>query len=267
MTSIHPSAVVAPQARLGKNVQIGPFCLVGPDVTLGDDVELLSHVVIEGVTTIGAGCRFYPFSSAGTAPQDIKYKGEKTRLEIGEGTVAREHVTINCGTPHGGGITRIGNNCYFMVGAHIAHDCDVGNHVIMANCATLGGHVSVGDRAVFGGLSAVLQHVRIGHHAMIGGLSAVVQDVIPFGLVKGERAKLSGLNIVGLQRSQIAHGDLRKLQRFFNQLFMSDEGTFDERLAAAESELASNALAAEIMAFARSPSRHGLLASRRRHGR
>ena len=198
MTNIHPTAVVDPKAEIASTALIGPYCVVGPDVRLGESVELLSHVAVAGRTTIGDGTRIFPFASIGHRPQDLKYRGEPSTLDIGKNNQIREHVTMNPGTEGGGMVTRVGNDCLFMASAHVAHDCILGDNVIMANNATLAGHVTVGEFAFLGGLSAVHQFVRIGKHAMIGGMSGVEGDVIPFGTVIGNRAHLNGLNIVGL---------------------------------------------------------------------
>ena len=185
MASIHPSAIIDPAATIGESVHVGPFCVIGPDVSLGEGVKLHSHVVVEGRTHIGKGGEIFPFASIGHAPQDLKYKGEPSRLEIGDNCRIREHVTMNPGTEGGGMLTKVGDNCLFMASSHVAHDCKVGNNVIMANNATLAGHVEVGDFAIIGGLAAVQQFVRIGPHAMIGGMSGIVNDVIPYGMVAG----------------------------------------------------------------------------------
>jgi UDP-N-acetylglucosamine acyltransferase len=227
--TIHPTAVVDPAAKIGANVSIGPYCVVGAHVKLGDGVQLLSHVVVEGRTSIGAGTVVYPFASLGHQPQDLKYKGEPSTLDIGSNNQIREHVTMNPGTEGGGMATKVGNNCLFMMSAHVAHDCQVGDHVILANNATLAGHVTVGDYAIIGGLAAVHQFVRIGAHAMIGGMSGVENDVIPYGAVKGERAHLAGLNLVGLERRGFGRDDVRSLRSAYRMLF-AHEGTMAERL-------------------------------------
>ena len=248
-TTIHPTAVVDPAARLGAGVRIGPFCEVGPDVELGDGVVLKSHVVVEGRTRVGAGTEIYPFASIGHAPQDLKYRGEPSELVIGCNNRIREHVTMNPGTEGGGMVTRVGDNCLFMMSAHVAHDCIVGNNVILANNATLAGHVEVGDFAILGGLSAVQQFVRIGAHAMIGGMSGVDTDVIPYGLVKGERAFLAGLNLVGLQRRGFAREEIQALRAAFDRLFAGD-GTLSDRV----DEVAGaggSAVVAEVLGFIR----------------
>jgi len=264
MADIHATAVVASSAELGADVRIGPFCLVGPKAVLGDGVVLHSHVVVEGNTRLGAGCEVFPFASIGHKPQDLKFRGEDTRLEIGEGTQIREHVTINPGTSGGGGVTRVGQRCLLMVGAHIAHDCQVGDNVVMANNATLAGHVHVGERAFIGGLAAVLQFVRIGHNAMIGGMSGVEQDVIPYGLVMGDRATLMGLNLVGLRRSNLSREEIDGLRKAFETLFGGGgqgQAALDDRaraLAAAE----SNPLVQRMSSFIVGRSKHGILQPR-----
>jgi UDP-N-acetylglucosamine acyltransferase len=249
--SIHPSAVVDPAARLGDDVQVGPFCVVGGGVELGDRVKLLSHVVVEGRTRIGAGTVIYPFASIGHAPQDKKFAGEPSELLIGTDNVIREHVTMNPGTEGGGMVTRVGDRGLFMMGVHIAHDCQVGNDVIMANHATLAGHVIIGDHAVLGGLSAVLQYVRIGAHAMIGGLAGVEADVIPFGMVKGDRAYLAGLNLIGLERRGFARDDVTALRTAFKTVFEKNgtEKTMAERIRDAAETYPDSQLVSELVAF------------------
>ena len=246
--NIHPSAVVDPGARVGAGVEIGPFCVVGPDVVLGDYVRLISHVVVDGRTTIGDGTIVYPFASLGHAPQDLKYKGEPSELIIGRDNRIRENVTMNTGTEGGGMVTRVGNGGLFMVGVHIGHDCDVGDNVIFANNATLGGHVTVGDYAVLGGLCAVHQWVRIGAHAMIGGMSGVEADVIPYGLVKGDRAYLAGLNLVGMQRRGFSREDMHALRSAFKKLF-EGEGDLAARAATVAAESGELRSVADVLEF------------------
>ncbi|WP_119678346.1 acyl-ACP--UDP-N-acetylglucosamine O-acyltransferase [Indioceanicola profundi] len=245
---IHPTAVVDPAAALGVGVVIGPYCVIGPHVTLGDRVRLVSHVCVDGRTSIGEGTVIYPFASIGHPPQDLKYKGESSELVIGRNNRIREQVTMNPGTEGGGMVTRIGDGGLFMVGVHVGHDCIVGNNVIMANNATLGGHVEVGDHAVLGGLSAVHQFVRIGAHAMIGGMSGVEADVIPFGLVKGERAHLAGLNLIGLERRGFSKDEINALRSAFRRIFHG-ESTMAERLAAAADEAGDSALVRQMLSF------------------
>ncbi len=229
MPQIHPTAIIAPGARLAEDVAVGPYCVIGEHVSLAAGVSLKSHVTIDGRTTIGERTRIFPFASIGFEPQDLKYDGEPSSLEIGHDNKIREHVTINTGTAGGGMVTRVGDNCLLMVGAHVAHDCQIGNHVIMANNATLAGHVVVEDYALLGGLSAVHQFVRIGRYAMIGGMSGVERDVIPYGQVMGDRARLYGLNIIGMQRRGFSRDEIQGLRSAYNCLF-GDEGTLSERV-------------------------------------
>jgi len=229
MPQIHSTAIVAPGARLADDVVVGPYCVIGEHVALAAGVNLKAHVVIDGRTTIGERTRIFPFASVGHEPQDLKYDGEASSLEIGADNTIREHVTMNPGTTGGGMVTRVGNHCLFMVGCHVAHDCQIGDHVIMANNATLAGHVVIEDHALLGGLSAVHQFVRIGRHAMIGGMSGVERDVIPYGQVMGDRARLHGLNIIGMQRRGFTRDDIQGLRSAYNYLF-GDAGTFSERV-------------------------------------
>ncbi|MDX2113297.1 MAG: acyl-ACP--UDP-N-acetylglucosamine O-acyltransferase [Alphaproteobacteria bacterium] len=229
MALIHPTAVVSRGAVLAADVSVGPYCVIDSEVTIGAGTKLMSHVAISGNTTIGRDCTIYPFASLGHAPQDLKYKGEKSELVIGDSNVIREHVTMNPGTEGGGLLTRVGSHCLFMVGSHVAHDCKIGNHVILVNNATLGGHVEIGDHAIIGGMSAVHQFVRIGTHAMIGGMSGVEHDVIPFGSVMGERANLAGLNLVGLKRRGFDRDTIHGLRNAYKMLFEEESGTLAER--------------------------------------
>lgn len=230
MTSIHPTAIVDPNAKVAPSVSIGPYSVVGPHVTLGENVRLESHVVVTGHTELGADSRIFPFASVGHEPQDLKFHGEESKLVIGTNATIREHVTLNPGTEGGGLITTVGDHCLFMMGAHVAHDCRIGDHVIFVNGATVAGHVEVGDWAIIGGLSAVHQFARIGRHAMIGGMSGVENDVIPYGSVVGNRAHLSGLNLVGLKRRGFSRDDIHDLRRAYRLIF-AQEGTQSERLA------------------------------------
>ena len=248
---IHPSAVVDPEARLGESVRIGPFCVVGAGVVLGEDVELVSHVSIVGRTTVGDGSVVYPFAALGHAPQDLTYAGEPTELRIGAGNRIREHVTMHPGTARGRGVTRVGDHNLFMAATHVAHDCTIGDHVVMANNATLGGHVTVGDHAYLGGLCAVHQFVRIGPTAMIGGVTGVEGDVIPYGLVMGDRAVLGGLNLVGLRRRGVGPADLRVLRNAYRQLFVDDRGAFADRLLEVAEVYGDQPRVMEIVAFIR----------------
>lgn len=248
MPNIHPTAIIHDDARIADTARIGPYCVVGQQVVLGDAVELKSHVVVEGDTEIGNNTVVYPFASIGHIPQDLKFKGEASRLIIGSYNTIREHVTMNPGTEGGGLVTRVGNHCLFMIGSHVAHDCMVGDHVILANNATLAGHVEVGDGAIIGGLSAIHQFVRIGRYAMIGGMSGVDKDVIPFGSVMGERADLSGLNLIGLKRRNIDRDVIHELRGLYKSLFEQESGVLEERIAQAQSDIQS-AEAKELISF------------------
>ncbi|MBK1697819.1 acyl-ACP--UDP-N-acetylglucosamine O-acyltransferase [Rhodovibrio salinarum] len=230
MSNIHATAVVDPAAKLADDVTIGPYSIVGPNVVLDPGVVLRSHAVVEGHTRLGSGVQVYPFAAVGTPPQDLKYKGEESRLEVGAGTVIREHCTLNPGTEGDQLVTSVGQNCVLMIGAHVAHDCRVADGVIMANQATLAGHVQVGAGAFLGGLCAVHQFCRIGAGAMIGGMSGVENDVIPYGLVTGNRARLNGLNVVGLKRRGVGKSEVQKLRAAYQELFHGREGTFRERV-------------------------------------
>jgi UDP-N-acetylglucosamine acyltransferase len=253
MRQIHPTAIIAPGATLAGDVVIGPYCVVGARVELGAGVRLMAHVVVEGRTTIGEGTRIFPFASIGFEPQDLKYRGEDSALIIGRNNTIREHVTMNPGTEGGGMVTRVGDHGLFMVGVHVAHDCQIGDHVIMANNATLAGHVVVEDYALLGGLSAVHQFVRIGRHAMIGGMSGVERDVIPYGQVMGDRARLSGLNIIGMQRSGFSREDIQGLRSAYQFLF-SAEGTLNDRVNEAADRFGGIGPVDDIIAFIRADS-------------
>ena len=230
MNEIHPTAIIEDGASIGEDVRIGPYCFIGENTVLGDRIHLESHVVIKGYTEIGENTHVFPFASIGHSPQDLKYDGELSRLEIGSNNVIREHVTMNPGTRGGGLLTKVGNDCLFMVASHVAHDCLVGDNVVLVNNATLGGHVNIGDFAIIGGLAAVHQFVRIGRHSMIGGCSGVENDVIPYGSIVGNRAHLSGLNLVGLKRRGFSREVIHDLRRAYRLLF-SQEGTQAERMA------------------------------------
>ncbi|WP_135077960.1 acyl-ACP--UDP-N-acetylglucosamine O-acyltransferase [Terasakiella sp. SH-1] len=257
MAEIHPSAVVDPKAQLADNVKVGPFCMVGPDVVLDENVELLSHVVVEGRTTIGKNNKIFPFASVGHCPQDLKYNGEPSRLEIGDNNVIREHVTINPGTEGGGMLTKVGSNCLIMVGAHVGHDCQVGDHVILVNNATLAGHVIIEDWAIIGGLSAVHQFCRVGRHAMIGGMSGIENDVIPYGSVTGNRARLAGLNIVGLKRRNFDREVIHSMRTAYRLLF-AQEGTMAERVEDVSGMFKDVEPVMEIVNFIRQDSSRGV---------
>lgn len=225
---IHPSAIVEEGAEIAAGVTIGPFCHIGPKVRLAQGVRLMSHVVVGGITEIGEDTLVHPFAVLGGIPQDLKFKGEETRLIIGARNRIREHVTMNTGTEGGGGLTRVGDDGLFMAGCHVAHDCIVGNHVIVVNNAALAGHCVIEDEVIIGGLSGVHQWVRIGRGAIIGAVTMVTNDVIPHGLVQAPRGHLDGLNLVGLKRRGVARADITALRAAF-QMLAQGEGAFQDR--------------------------------------
>lgn len=229
MHQIHPSAQIDPDARLGEGCVVGPFCVIGPKVVLGDRVELKSHVVVTGDTEIGDDTAVFSFAVIGEIPQDLKFKGEHSRLVIGRRNRIREHVTMNPGTDGGGGVTRIGDDCLFMAGAHVAHDVQIGDRVIIVNHAGVAGHCVIEDDVIVGGLSGLHQWVRVGRGAIIGALTMVPKDVIPYGLVQAPRGELDGLNLVGLKRRGVARSDITALRAAF-QMLAQGEGTFQDRV-------------------------------------
>lgn len=229
---IHPTAIIETGAIIGEGVNVGPYCVIGAKVVLQNHVILKSHVCIDGDTTIGKGTIVYPFASLGQNPQDLKFEGEDSKTIIGENCTIREYVTVQKGTKTGRMETSVGDHCLLMVGVHVAHDCSVGNNVVIANYGTLAGHVHVGDHVVIGGLSAIQQFTRIGDHAMVGGMSGVEKDVIPYGLIMGERAYLAGLNLVGLRRFGYENAQILKLQKAYEELFLNASLPFQERLTA-----------------------------------
>jgi UDP-N-acetylglucosamine acyltransferase len=245
---VHATAIVEDGAGIGPGCRIGAYCVVGPEVDLARNVTLHSHVVIAGVTRIGEGTVIFPFASIGHAPQDLKYAGERVQLVIGARNRIREHVTMNPGTAGGEGVTRVGDDNLFMMSTHVAHDCIIGNRVIMANNATLAGHCVVEDNVILGGLAAVHQFVRLGRGAMIGGLSGVVADVIPFGSVMGERAYLAGLNLIGLKRAQAERAQIHGLRTAFGEIF-EGEGTLQDRVRGAAGRHPDNPLVQEVVSF------------------
>jgi len=259
-SGIHPSAIIAPGARIGAGVKIGPFCTVGPDVVLEEGVELVSHVAIDGRTRIGTGAKLFPFCTIGLAPQDLKYKGEDTETVIGPRTQIREHCQVHRGTVTGSGITRIGADCLLMAVVHVAHDCDIGDGVVISNNVVMGGHVEIGHRAVIGGSSAILQFVRIGTGAMVGGMSGVPSDVTPYCFVFGPRAQLVGLNIIGLRRRGLDKAQLHLVRAAYRFLFLGP-GVFADRLVEARAEYGADKYVAEMLDFIAAPSKHGLLTS------
>ena len=249
MNNIHSTAIVSPKAELGNNIFIGPYCIINENVKINDNCKFLANVYMEGNTTVGANCTFYPFSTIGTMPQDLKYKGEKSELTIGNNNTIREHVTINPGTSGGGLITSIGNNCLLMVGCHVAHDCKIENNVILVNNASLAGHVIVEDFAIIGALSGVHQFCRIGKHSMIGAMSGIDSDVIPYGTVLGNRAFLSGLNIIGLKRRGFSKDIIQDLKKAYGVLFVSNEGTISDRIKEVSEDFSKNTPVMEIVDF------------------
>ena len=247
---VHASAIVEPGAELGAGVSIGPFCHIGPQVELAEGVSLISHVSIAGTTAIGARTRIFPFASIGHPPQDLKYRGEPARLTIGDDCLIREGVTMNPGTAAGGGETVVGARCAFLAHAHVAHDCKLGNDVLLSNNVMLAGHCQIGDFAIFSGGSAAHQFVRVGAHAFIGGVTGVENDVIPYGLAVGNRATLAGLNIVGLKRRGFSREAIHDLRRAYRALF-APEGTLKERVEDVSAEFAQNAQVQQILDFLR----------------
>lgn len=246
---IHPTAIVAEGAQLAEDVSIGPYCLIGPHVILKEGVKIHGHVVIDAHTTIGARTKVFPFAALGLAPQNVHYKGEPSTLEIGEGCMIREYVTIHPGTEKGGMKTTVGNNCYIMIGSHIGHDCHIGNFVTLANNATLGGHVQIGDYANIGGLAAIHQFVRIGAYAMISGTAGVNEDVMPFGTVMTQKGRLGGLNIIGMKRRGFERQDIHDLRNAYKLLTKGQMGTLEERLHQVRAYYGKTQTVKELLAF------------------
>ena len=244
---IHKTAIVDSKAKISEDVTVGPFSVIGPDVDIGKGTKIQSHVSIIGNTKIGKNNNIYPFASIGNDPQDLKYDGEKTKLEIGDNNKIREYVTINPGTKGGGGLTKVGNNCLFMVSAHIAHDCFVGNNVILANNVPLGGHAHIDDNAIIGGNSAVQQFTRVGKSAMIGGMCGVVRDIIPYGIAHGNRSVLQGLNLIGLRRKNVPNKEIITLSDAYKEIFKNENLT--ENLNNLSNEFKNNKLVAEVIGF------------------
>ncbi|TCO69771.1 acyl-ACP--UDP-N-acetylglucosamine O-acyltransferase [Rhodovulum euryhalinum] len=244
---IHPSAIVEDGAEIGPGCTIGPFSVIGPQARLAADVEVKGHAIVTGLTEIGAGTVIFPFANIGDVPQDLKYRGEETRLIVGARNRIREGVTMNTGTEGGGGVTRVGDDCLFMTGSHVGHDAQVGNGVIMANHAALAGHCIIGDGVIIGGLSGIHQWVRVGKGAIIGAVTMVTNDVIPYGLVQGPRGVLDGLNLVGLKRRGVAREDIAALRAAF-QALAQGEGTFLDRARRLSAEATSDYVG-EMVAF------------------
>lgn len=250
MAQIHPTAIVAPGAVLAEDVEVGPYCILGDHIQIGARTRLMSNVVVEGHTTIGEDCVLHPFAVLGGPPQHLAYRGEPTRLVVGDRNVIREYATMHIGTPGGRGVTTVGDDGFFMAQAHVAHDCIVGNRVVLAHGATLGGHVKVDEFAIVGGLAAVHQYSRVGRHVNIGGLAAVTKDVIPFGSVWGNHAHLEGLNLVGLKRRGFSRDVINDLRAAYRLLF-ADEGTLQERIEDVSRVFAGSAEVMEIIDFIR----------------
>jgi UDP-N-acetylglucosamine acyltransferase len=244
---IHKTCIIDKKAKISKKVKIGPYCVIGPNVELGENVEIYSHVNISGNTKIGPKTKIYPFASIGTDPQDLKFKGEKNNLLIGKENVIREYVTINPGTEKGGSSTIIGDNCLFMISSHIAHDCKVGNNVIIANNVPLGGHVMIEDSVIIGGNSAVQQYTRIGRMAMVGGMTGVLKDIIPFGLSFGNRNYLKGLNLIGLRRSKYENKTIIELSDAYKKIFST--GNLNTNVSKINGEYKGNNLVKEVTDF------------------
>ena len=244
---IHQTALIDPKAKIHSSVKVGPYSVIGAKVEIDENTEVQSHVSIVGNTKIGKNNKIYPFASIGNDPQDLKFQGEETKLEIGNNNKIREYVTINPGTSGGGGITKVGNNCLFMVSAHIAHDCYVGDNVILANNVPLGGHAHVEDNVIIGGNSAVQQFTRVGRSAMIGGMCGVVRDIIPYGIAHGNRSILQGLNLIGLRRKNIPNQDIMILLDAYKEIFKNENLT--ENLNNLSKELRVNELVSEVVSF------------------
>ena len=244
---IHKTSIIDRNAKISITAKIGPYTIIGPNVEIGNEVEVHSHANIVGNTKIGSGTKIFPFSSIGTQPQDLKYKGEKNSLVIGKNNIIREHVTINPGTQGGGTITKIGDNCLFMISSHIAHDCQIGNNVVIANNVPLGGHVIIEDSVIIGGNSAVQQFTRVGRLAMVGGMTGVLKDVIPFGLTFGNRNYLQGINLIGLRRNKYKNKTIMELDEAYKKIFSSKN--LHENLSKINGEFKNNKLVQEVTEF------------------
>jgi UDP-N-acetylglucosamine acyltransferase len=266
MTSIDPTARIESGAVIGRDVSIGPYCVIGSKVVLSDGCRIAGHVHIAGHTAIGPRTAIYPFSSLGTPPQSVRYRGGPTRLVVGADCDIREGVTMNTGTEDDRGVTEVGDRCLLMVGSHVGHDCKVGNDVTFANNVVLGGHVTVGDFVVFGGQAAVRQFVRIGEGAMVVGMSGVRADVIPFGLVQGPLADLVGLNVVGMRRRGWTKADIHRLRKAYDAIFFG-AGTFRQRLDEVAAQYGDDPLVAGVIAFIRAGSQPLTIAVRRAQAR
>ena len=244
---IHKTAIIDSNAKISKNVIIGPYSVIGSNVEIGENTEIQSHVNIAGNTIIGKNNKIFPFASIGNIPQDLKFQGEETKLEIGNNNKIREYVSINPGTNAGGGLTKVGNNCLFMVSSHIAHDCFVGNNVVLVNNVAIGGHAYLDDNAIIGGNSAVQQYTRIGKSAMIGGMCGVVKDIIPYGIAHGNRSVLQGLNLIGLRRKNIPNKEIITLSDAYKEIFKNENLT--QNLRNLSMEFRKNELVSEVIEF------------------
>ena len=250
---LHETAIIHKNAKLSKDVKVGPYCIIGPDVEIGENTILHSHVNLVGNTKIGSNNHIFPFASIGTSPQDLKYKGEKNSLIIGDDNKIREYVNINPGTEQGGGLTKIGSNNLFMVYCHIAHDCHLSNNIVLANNVQVGGHVIIEDNAIVGGSCAIHQFSRIGQSSMVGGMTGVLSDVIPFGLSLGNRNNLVGLNLIGLRRAKISNDDIKILQNFYDKVFSNQN--FRSNIENFDSEVKKNKYVKIIIDFINSDKR------------
>ena len=243
----HKTAIINSKAKISTNVEIGPYATIGPNVEIGENTLIQSHVNITGNTTIGKGNKFYSFASIGSDPQDLKYKGEETTLIIGDNNTIREHVTINTGTVQGGGLTKIGNNNLIMIGAHIAHDCIIGNNIVMANNTAIAGHAEIEDFVIIGAKCGVQQFTRIGKRAMIGGMTGVLRDVIPYGLSTGNRNYLNGINVVGLRRDKVSNKDILGLTDAYKEIFKTE--VLSENLKNLNGKYTDNSLVKDVLDF------------------
>ena len=253
---IHDTAIISETSKLGDNVEIGAYSIIGPNVKISNNTKIHSHVNITGNTSIGTGNEIFPFSSIGTPPQDLKYKGEKNSLIIGDNNKFREYVNINPGTEQGGGVTKIGNNNLFMVYCHVAHDCTVSNNIVLANNVQVGGHVSIQNNAIIGGSCAVHQFSRIGESSMIGGMTGVLSDVIPFGLSLGNRNSLAGLNLIGLRRAKVSNENIKIIQEAYNVIFKS--ANFRSNIENLNSDIKKNQFVSKIIDFINSDKKRAI---------
>ena len=253
---IHDTAIISETSKLGDNVEIGAYSIIGPNVKISNNTKIHSHVNITGNTSIGTGNEIFPFSSIGTPPQDLKYKGEKNSLIIGDNNKFREYVNINPGTKQGGGVTKIGNDNLFMVYCHVAHDCTVSNNIVLANNVQVGGHVSIQNNAIIGGSCAVHQFSRIGESSMIGGMTGVLSDVIPFGLSLGNRNNLAGLNLIGLRRAKVTNENIKIIQEAYNIIFKSSN--FRSNIENLNSDIKKNQFVSKIIDFINSDKKRAI---------